>query len=143
MAGLLGSLSNRLNVLDGVGSDLSRRSDTYGAATGLGPTAADISRSDYHSGYGGSSGYGHGGYGGKKECCELVVDPLAFLTMLAFIGAGTAFLNVQITMILGRKKRRRRGLNGDAEEQTLFGGIMDVAQQGRLVFTTKIVQKLT
>ncbi len=56
------------------------------------------------------SGYGHSGHGhGHKylECCELVVDPLTFASLLASILGGTLFLNVQITMILGRKRRKR------------------------------------
>ncbi len=68
-----------------------------------------------HSGYGGGhSGYGgghSGGYGKKKlKCCELVVDPLTFASILAFIGFSTFFLNTVITMDPdlppdGRKKR--------------------------------------
>ena len=63
------------------------------------------------SGYGGG-GYGHsGGYGGGKklECCELVVDPLTFFSLLGFIAFATAFLNVLVTMnIMMRRRRRKR-----------------------------------
>ena len=33
---------------------------------------------------------------------------MTLATLIGFIGAATAFLNVQITTILGRRKRRRR-----------------------------------
>jgi len=80
---------------------LRRSHSGYG---GYGQSAYGNSRHG-HSGYGGHSG---GGYGGKKkiECCELVVDPLAFLSLLGGIFGGTAFLNVAITMNIRRRRRR-------------------------------------
>ncbi len=56
-----------------------------------------------HSG----SGSGHGHHY-PPECCPLVVDPLAFASLLASIVGGTVFLNTAITMNIGRKRRRRR-----------------------------------
>ena len=53
-------------------------------------------------------GGGGGGYNPDKDCCELVVDPLTFATLMAFILGGTAFLNTLITMNIGRRRRRRR-----------------------------------
>ncbi len=54
----------------------------------------------YHA----SEDHGSGG----KHCCELVVDPLSVVALFAAILVGTAFLNTVITMVLGRRKRRRR-----------------------------------
>ena len=95
-----------------------------GAGVGAGGAGAVIER---------SSGYGHHhsghGYGHKKlECCELVVDPLTFATLLAGIIGGTAFLNVVVTMVLGRKRRRRRS-DGVSEE------VFDIFHLGK----TKII----
>lgn len=39
--------------------------------------------------------------GHKSQCCPLVVDTMALFTLLAFIAAGTALLNMTITMSLG------------------------------------------
>ncbi len=91
------------------------------------------------SGYGGSSGYGthsgygggggHGGYDKPKECCELVVDPLTFATLMAAIIGGTAFLNVVVTMVLGRKRRRRRSDGGGGG--AISESILDTFHAGR------------
>ena len=78
----------------------------------------------------------HSGGGGEKgaDCCELVVDPLTFVSILSAILAGTAFLNVLITMNIGRKRRRRR--RRDLDDLSAGGGgdssfLFDVLNQGR------------
>jgi len=43
----------------------------------------------------------------KLECCELVVDPLSYFAILGLLFGATAFLNVAITMNIGRRRRRR------------------------------------
>ena len=52
------------------------------------------------------------------ECCPLVVDPLTFTALLAFICAASGFLAVQITMLL-RRKRRKRGVVNMADEPSV------------------------
>ena len=61
-----------------------------------------------------ASGYSapHADYGyttimEEQECCPLVVDPLTLIALIGFIAAATAFLNIQITMILTGKRRKR------------------------------------
>ncbi len=49
----------------------------------------------------------HGGHGHRK-CCPHVVDPLGFVALLAAIPVVTFFLNMQITMFIGKKKRKRK-----------------------------------
>ncbi len=102
-------VSSKFDIGGGGGGGYAGGSDGYGDAAGYGGGGGyNIERS---SGYG-HSGHGHGGYGHKKlECCELVVDPLTFASLLAGILGGTAFLNVVITMVLGRKRRRRRSFS--------------------------------
>ncbi len=112
-----------------------------------------ISRGGYHkagypslSGYGGyghhhgGGGYeddhshphvgGYGAYNEKKDCCELVVDPLTFALLAAAIVGGTAFLNTLISMNLGRKRRRRRS-GGDDPASLLEAAIADSLLEGR------------
>ncbi len=134
LSDLVGSLSNRFEVLSGGiggggGGGGIRRSDLYQQTFNV----------DKSSDYGGSySSYGVSGGGGsynaEKDCCELVVDPLTFFTLLAFIVGGTAFLNVVVTMVLGRKRRRRR--RRSQEEEGYGGGeaILDVLQSGRDIY---------
>lgn len=45
--------------------------------------------------------------GHHNKCCPHVVDPLAFLAFLAAIPVVTFFLNMQITMFIGKRKRKR------------------------------------
>jgi len=112
-----------MSVLEGTRTYLA---DAGAAAVGVGgdyDAALTSIRRGGHSGYGHS---GHSGYGKKKlECCELVVDPLAFLSLLGGIAGGTAFLNIAITMNITMRRRRRRGVRRSEEERT---GIM----QGRI-----------
>ncbi len=63
-----------------------------------------------------------GGYGGghEKECCPLVVKPLVLVALLGSLAAATAFLNVLITMNIGRRRRRRRSLQ-EEEHLPLHG----------------------
>ncbi len=89
---------------------------------------------DYSAGFdggGGGDGGGkvasfghHSGYGHKKklECCELVVDPLTFASLLAQILGGAAFLNVLVSMNLGRKRRRRRYVEDPLELEEILEG---------------------
>ena len=46
--------------------------------------------------------------GHSQKCCPHVVDPLGFLAFLAAIPIATFFLNNQIVMFLGKKKKKRR-----------------------------------
>jgi hypothetical protein len=50
---------------------------------------------------------------GGGDCCPHVVDPLALCLFLAGIAIVAFYLNMQITMNLGRKRRRRR--SGDSD----------------------------
>ena len=67
---------------------------------------------DYGDGYidrNGHGSYGHGSYGGhgSYDCCPLVVDPLTWIALLAFLAAGTYFLEVAVQMsMLGRRRKR-------------------------------------
>ena len=83
--------------------------------------------------FGSHSGYGHHH---KKECCPLVIKPLVFLALLGSLAAATAFLNVLITMNLGRKRRRRRRSESSSaelgtERVPWTSKIADVFHQGR------------
>ena len=75
---------------------ISHRSDSLSAYT------SGYGHHGGHSGYGSHSGYGH-------SCCPLVIDPLLFLALVGFIGAGTYLLQLAIDRsaipVGGRKKR--------------------------------------
>ena len=73
--------------------------------------------------YGSYTGYGHHGH--KKECCPLVVKPLVFLALLGSLAAATAFLNVLITMNIGRKRRRRRRRKRSASDSVVLSQEVD------------------
>ncbi len=112
LSGLMGSLGGGGEQSASASEVVSKRSEYYpqsanyyGANTGsrADVTSYGVGGTTYHV----STGYGHDDHG-HKECCELVVDPLSFAALLAFIIGGTAFLNTVVTMVLGRKKRRRR-----------------------------------
>ena len=65
--------------------------------------------SNGHSGYSNDhSGYNYGGYDTihKSGCCEQVIDNYSFLALMIFIGLATYFLQVAVTMNLGRRKKR-------------------------------------
>jgi len=64
----------------------------------------------------------HYGYKTKTECCELVVDPLAFLSLLAGVLGGTAFLNVAITMNITMRRRRRKRSSGVERDHGILEG---------------------
>ncbi len=82
------------------------------------------------------SGYGHsgGGHGHKEACCDLVVDPLLFLTLLGFIFFATYFLNTVITMdtmLPPSRRRRRRSEEGILSYSSIEDRILDVVHSGR------------
>ena len=71
--------------------------------------------SNGHSGYSNDySGYDYGGYDTihKSGCCEQVIDNYSFLALMIFIGLATYFLQVAITMNLGRRKKRSAAKSG-------------------------------
>ncbi len=125
---------DKLGKADGIASSNGVYGHAHGHAHGGGA---------YHaydrSGGGGSaydrSGYGHtgGGYGHKAECCELVVDPLLFLSMLGFILFSTYFLNTVITMdtMLPSRRRRRRSEEGILSYSAIEDRMLDVVHSGR------------
>jgi len=58
----------------------------------------------------------------KLECCELVVDPLAYSALVGLLFGATAFLNVAITMnITMRRRRRRKRSGGNSLAESLEG----------------------
>ena len=95
-------------------------------------------RSD-HYGHSGGGSYGHsGGYGHKLQCCPLVVDPLTFTALLGAIVAGTAFLNVLITMnIMAAGRRKRSAAQNQKSSNTTSSGVtvwdmwQDIVHNGR------------
>jgi len=95
----------------------------------VGNTGANaVRRGGYgHSSYGSSGSYGHK----KFECCELVVDPLAFLSILGGIAGGTAFLNVAITMNITMRRRRRKRQAADKHAGNVTEYFGDAVMQGR------------
>ncbi len=50
---------------------------------------------------------------GGGDCCPHVVDPLLFTAALVAIPVAVFYLNQQITMNLGRKRRRKRNLQSE------------------------------
>lgn len=67
-------------------------------------------------GYSPAPGYGGGAFSsssgmGMLPCCPLVVDPLTLTAILGLIAGFSAFLANLISVSLGRRKRKRRGLN--------------------------------
>ena len=122
--GVTASYGDYEYVLGDVGS-------VAGVAAAGGPSISRAGSGYGHSGYGHSGG-GHSGYGHKKkvECCELVVDPLTFASLLASIGGATAFLNVVITMAnlpaAAPLKRRRR-----ASPSSFMSRVGNTVMEGR------------
>lgn len=47
-------------------------------------------------------------------CCEPVIDTLAFVSLLVFIGMATYFFNELIAMSALAKKRKKRAVKGQA-----------------------------
>ena len=91
------------------------RNNLKGSASSFhsfGPSGYSDGYSGYsngHSGYSNDySGYDYGGYDTihKSGCCEQVIDNYSFLALMIFIGLATYFLQVAITMNLGRRKKR-------------------------------------
>jgi len=83
------------------------------------PTSDRLADRAGYDDYGIDRSGGYSGYGHEKKCCPLVIKPLVFLSLLAGIAAGTAFLNVLITMNVMRRRRKRReiGPGVDAESK--------------------------
>ena len=83
-------------------------------------------RNDYSDSSGGLSGYGHSGvsghsgYGGYEnsykhydsyDCCPLVVDPLAYISLISFLSIVIFFLRDLIEMSnLMMRRRKKRGI---------------------------------
>jgi len=82
-----------------------------------------VDRSGAHSGYGHHDHY-------HKKCCPLVVKPLVFLSLLAGIAVGSAFLNNLIDMNIGRRKRKRRGAISD-DQISANERIADLWREGK------------
>ena len=75
-------------------------SDSYGHVSGSGYGKSDYGSYGSYDVYGAHSGHGH-------DCCPLVVDPLTWFALLAFIAAAAYFLEVAVQMsMLGRRKKR-------------------------------------
>ena len=100
--------------------------------------------SDGHSGY--SNGHsGHSGYSNgydtvvhKSECCEPVIDNYSFLALMIFIALATYFLQVAITMNLGRRKKRsvKSGKRNNLLV-IIFNSGMKLLLSSQLVFKTQ------
>ena len=96
-----------------------------------------------------------GGY--HDPCCPHVVDPIALLAFLAAIPLVTFFLNQQIIMFIGKKKRKRNfgtltpggtvaavGINGTETTPTHFGEVLiSVLDQAIEVFKGKTYSKMS
>ena len=54
---------------------------------------------------------------GGGDCCPHVVDPLFYGAILAGIAAAVYFINIEITMNLRRRKRRKRNAKCDMDDQ--------------------------
>ncbi len=58
------------------------------------------------------SGYGDysSGYGGKEDCCPLVIDAICLFVILAAIAAAALFLErvINIEIMMGKSRRKRR-----------------------------------
>jgi len=96
-------------------------------------------------GYGHHSGYGHGHHGSDyghavhyhddhKECCPLVVDPLALISILGLLLGGTAFLNVAITMNITMRRRRKKRSSPNVVSSS--SDLADAFHSGRTVRDT-------
>ena len=92
---------------------------------------------DFFNDYSGShsSGYSgdhHGSFSSHGDCCPLVVDPLTYSALLAFLAAAVYFFQVLIEMsmlAMRRKRRRKRELNFGT---LLAVDILDVMMEGKL-----------
>ena len=67
------------------------------------------------------------GYGHKLECCPLVVDPIAFFSLLAGLAASTFFLNQLITMNI-MMVVVKRSLKG--KQMSFWDRLLDIAHKG-------------
>ena len=73
----------------------------------------------HHSGYGDH----YGAYSGGGDCCPLVVDPLTYSALLAFLAAAVYFFQVLIEMsMLAKKRRKRRSID---EPDNVFYDVFD------------------
>ena len=149
LSGLMGSLGGGGEQSASASEVVSKRSEYYpqsanyyGANTGsrADVTSYGVGGTTYHV----STGYGHDDHG-HKECCELVVDPLSFAALLAFIIGGTAFLNTVVTMVLGRKKRRRRAAAAasgeDGGDLVEYLDVMKLGERRNLITSEKNADK--
>ena len=87
--------------------------------------------SNGHSGYSNDySGYDYGGYDTihKSGCCEQVIDNYSFLALMIFIGLATYFLQVAITMNLGRRKKRSAAKSG------MQNNLLDIIINSGMIF---------
>ena len=57
---------------------------------------------------------------GGSDCCPLVVDTLTYISLIAFIGLATYFLNEFIAMSMLAKKRKRRKKRNVVIDSQLF-----------------------
>ena len=83
----------------------SNRMSSYMPPSESGSSSGPSSYNDY------SGSYSNGG-----DCCDAVVDPLTYISLLVFIALATYFITIVIanpaTMLMMPAKRRRREING-------------------------------
>ena len=75
------------------------------------------SNAEDHSSYGAYSSSGSG-----SECCPLVVDPLTYLALLAFLAAAVYLLNELIAMSMLMMVRKKRHAIENQREVILMEG---------------------
>ena len=66
---------------------------------------------------------------GGGDCCPHVVDPIFYFAILAGIGVAVYYINEAITMNLRRRKRRKRSVRSEIDDQ-----ISDVIYKGNSEF---------
>jgi len=90
---------------------------------------------DHHDdhGYEEDHGYHDYHYHEEKKCCPHVVGAKGFALLLATIPVVVAFLNMQITMFIMRRKRRKRAVVGRSEVPLLYLKVADDFVRGRTI----------